>query len=60
MFLSALLVLGSYAFPGVDLTAGDTPKGKKIRIGTYDSRAIAIAYAPSRFNPVREKMAAYQ
>lgn len=27
------------------------------RIGTYDSRAIAIAYAPSRFNPVAEKVA---
>jgi hypothetical protein len=26
------------------------------RIGTYDSRAIAVAYAASRFNPVREKM----
>ena len=27
----------------------------KTRIGTYDSRAIAIAYAPSRFNPVSQK-----
>jgi hypothetical protein len=28
----------------------------KARIGTYDSRAIAIAYAPSKHNPVTEKM----
>lgn len=28
----------------------------KFRIGTYDSRAIAVAYAASRFNPVRGKM----
>ncbi len=27
-----------------------------LRIGTYDSRAIAAAYAASKFNPVREKM----
>jgi len=27
-----------------------------LRIGTYDSRAIAVAYAASKFNPVREKM----
>lgn len=26
------------------------------RIGVYDSRAVAVAYAASRFNPVREKM----
>ena len=28
----------------------------RIRVGTYDNRAIAVAYAPSRFNPVAEKM----
>src|SRR5262245_46738177 len=32
----------------------------KIRIGTYDNRAIAVAYAASKWNPVREKMAEYQ
>jgi len=31
----------------------------KIRIGTYDNRSIAIAFAASRHNPVKEKMAAY-
>ena len=33
---------------------------EKIRIGTYDGRAIAIAYAPSKFNPVKEKMQKYE
>lgn len=28
-----------------------------LRIGTYDNRAIAVAYAPSRHNPVRDKHA---
>ena len=35
-------------------------EGTKTRIGTYDSRAIAIAYAPSKFNPVAENMKAYE
>ena len=30
-----------------------------MRIGTYDNRAIAVAYAPSRFNPVGDNMEAY-
>lgn len=38
----------------------DDSETAKIRIGTYDSRAIAIAYAPSRFNPVAEKMTQYK
>jgi hypothetical protein len=57
--LSALLVLG-FAFLGFGSAGDDPPKGPKVRIGTYDSRAIAIAYAPSRFNPVAEKKAAYE
>ena len=60
MFLSALLALGACAA----LRAGPAGEGaandKKVRIGTYDSRAIAIAYAHSRFNPVKEKWAAYE
>lgn len=38
-----------------------TPKSAsstgKVRIGVYDSRAIAVAWAASEFNPVRQKMA---
>lgn len=29
----------------------------KVRIGVYDSRAIAVAWSASEFNPVRRKMA---
>ena len=35
-------------------------KNAKVRIGTYDSRGVAMAYAQSKFNPVGEKMAAYK
>lgn len=31
-------------------------RGGSIRIGTYDSRAVAIAFAGSKFNPVGQKM----
>lgn len=41
----------------VALTLASRPEAPpKARIGTYDSRAIAIAYAPSKYNPVAEKM----
>lgn len=37
--------------------AGDSAAATaKVRIGTYDSRAIAVAYAGSTHNPVGEKM----
>lgn len=35
-------------------------RGGSIRIGTYDSRAVAIAYAGSRFNPVGQKMKEFE
>jgi hypothetical protein len=63
-FPSALLALGACAVLGLGVArAGEeapNAKGKKVRIGTYDSRAIAIAYAHSGFNPVKEKWAAYE
>lgn len=31
------------------------PQQTRIRVGTYDSRAIAIAWATSKYNPVTEK-----
>lgn len=34
--------------------AADAPR--KLRVGIYDSRAISIAYASSKYNPVAEKM----
>ena len=32
----------------------------KLRVGTYDNRAIAVAYASSKYNPVSEKMEEYE
>lgn len=55
--LVASIALGAFA-----LKAADSPPNvgadpvNKIRLGVYDNRAIAVAYAPSKFNPVREKM----
>lgn len=40
-------------------TTDEATVGPRIRIGTYDNRAIAVAYAASKWNPVREKMAEY-
>ena len=60
LFLSALLALGPCAVLGAGRAGEGAPDNKKVRIGTYDSRAVAIAYAHSRFNPVREKWAAYE
>jgi hypothetical protein len=33
--------------------------GAELRVGVYDSRAIAVAWAASEFNPVGEKMKEY-
>jgi hypothetical protein len=59
-FRFSLCVLGSIAPQSVAVGDKEVDKKSKVRIGTYDSRAIAIAYAPSRFNPTREKKAAYE
>ena len=32
------------------------PQSSKVKIGVYDSRAVAMAFAASKHNPVREKM----
>ena len=58
----AVLVLALMLGSTMVLMAADPPAAQpaakgKIRIGTYDNRAVAVAYAPSRFNPVRQKMA---
>ena len=50
--LLLLLVAAPLSMPVVGADATE----KKTRIGTYDSRAIAIAFAPSKFNPVGDKM----
>lgn len=54
-FLSTCALLGAIVFLGVRSAADDKPKETKIRIGTYDNRAISIAHFHSRFSPVEEK-----
>ena len=51
-----LLVLGGVVTLAGLLQGSSTAGEKKLRIGVYDSRAIAIAYAPSKHNPVAQKM----
>lgn len=57
---AASAILGAL---GVIASAQSGDAGAKppaVRVGTYDSRAIAVAYAASTFNPVREKMKEYE
>lgn len=42
------------------LAENHAPDSEKIRVGTYESRAVAIAYAASRFNLLKDKMADYE
>jgi len=59
MFLSVCLIVGASAFVAARSDGGDNPKGKKIRIGIYDNRPIAMAWFGSRFNPLEEKRREY-
>jgi hypothetical protein len=49
-----LALVAGLALSALSLGVQD-PK-PKVRLGTYDSRAIAVAYAPSLHNPVASKM----
>jgi hypothetical protein len=60
LVLAALLALGVGTALAVGRTPGGAAEAGKVRIGTYDNRAVAVAYAASRYNPVKEKMAAHQ
>jgi hypothetical protein len=59
---AAAIVVGSLGIFAAAQADQAPPGGKapvaaaKVRIGTYDNRAIAVAYAASKFNPAREKM----
>jgi hypothetical protein len=53
--LSICLILGSLACLASRSEADDNRPAAKIRIGTYDNRAVAIAYAQSRFSPVAQR-----
>ena len=56
LIVLACLMIAGLACHG---TAAE-PEASSIRVGVYDSRAVAIAYAPSKFNPAREKMREFQ
>jgi len=56
---SALATAAVLAF-AVFSPAQEPAAASHVRLGVYDSRAIAVAYAPSRFNPVRERMAEHE
>jgi hypothetical protein len=60
MFRSSC-ILSALAFLGL-LASGRTESvgQERVRVGTYDTRAVAVAFAPSRFNPVGEKMREYE
>jgi len=62
MFHAVCLILGALAFVTARSEGGDNPKSTKVRIGTYDNRAIAIAYVASQFQMdlMAEKKAAHQ
>jgi len=52
---TSLLTIGTaLALTLASIGTQDSPR--KVRVGTYDNRAIAVAYAPSKYNPVAEKM----
>jgi len=40
--------------------AGSKEAPTKLRVGVYDNRAIAVAYAASKYNPVGSKMKEYK
>lgn len=58
IILAAIIVASAVFFiaadkeNGASIKTGDAqnPAVKKIRVGVYDSRAVAVAYAPSKFN----------
>jgi hypothetical protein len=58
--LASLVGVGLGATLAVGQTKDAAPAPAKVRIGTYDNRAIAIAFVASRHNPVKEKTVAYE
>jgi hypothetical protein len=57
---ASVVVLGAGAALGVGQTKDAVPAADMVRIGTYDNRSIAVAYAASRHNPVKEKVTAFK
>jgi hypothetical protein len=52
-----MAILGGMALMAQDKNSTSaSSSAKKIRIGVYDNRAIAIAWASSKYNPIKQKM----
>jgi hypothetical protein len=60
MLLSLLLSAVMLPDPGQASSGTAASPANKVRIGTYDNRSVAVAYAASKHNPVKEKWAAYE
>jgi hypothetical protein len=58
--VTGLLGICGAVLLGCMSTAGPQSTPKKVRVGTYDNRAVAVAYAASKHNPVAEKLAEHQ
>jgi hypothetical protein len=60
MLLSLLLSAVMLPEVGQASSGTVTSPASKVRIGTYDNRSVAVAYAASKHNPVKDKWAAYE
>lgn len=65
VFFSTVAVLAAFPIASISplsvaVPAVQAQTPKKIRIGVYDNRAIALAFAPSKYNPVGAKMAEHK
>jgi len=56
----AVLVLSSAAYLARGQAPAPVADAAKVRVGTYDPRAVAVAFVASEFNPVRAKMKEHQ
>ena len=51
--------VAAWSSEGANADDGAAPARPQLRVGVYDNRAIAVAFAHSSFNPVAGKMKAY-
>jgi hypothetical protein len=54
--LTSALLIGLAALPFLTLRLSSQDAAAKVRVGTYDNRAIAVAYTSSKYNNVSELM----
>lgn len=63
MLIATLVTLAVSLTPLISSTGGQASAGASsapVRIGIYDNRPIALAYARSEYNPVSSKMREYE